>query len=201
MCRRHLRLVLLAAVGVAVDATNAIADEHGHRRHGHQHSERLKKLELLERPPAVGDGDLDHDHDTNVPAALTAAVWESTVKKERHVWAVKFFDPMCSACEEFAPSFDGARALVPGLHWATFSIGAGPSQQANVLLATKLGILEEGLPNVKLVNAATTGALTAVVTGETPSTDVFAKQLKAALASTGAELDGGGFYKSPRVEL
>jgi hypothetical protein len=90
---------------------------------------------------------------------------------------------MCGSCREFLPAWEGARELISGLHWATIAV----DQPENAALAKRLGVLKEGIPNVKLVNAVA-GEPTAVVSGDTPSAEALAERLRAALAKTGAQV-------------
>ena len=97
---------------------------------------------------------------------------------------------MCGSCQAFAPAFEGARDEVDGLHWAAVSI----DDKENIALAKRLGVLSEGIPNVKLINAAE--APLPIVSGDTPSASELVSKLKETLASAGAAKDAAGFYKS-----
>lgn len=72
-------------------------------------------------------------------------------------WLVEFYDPRCSSCQAFVPEW---RELVRmpwagGMRFATVNIEA----RAGMALATKLGAIEQGLPNVQLfVHADGAGA-------------------------------------------
>ncbi len=127
---------------------------------------------------------------------LDASSWDKMVDNDAHVWAVKFFSRMCGACASFKPAFEAAQQRVDGLHWAEVSI----DEKANIALAKKFGVLTEGIPNVKLINAAEMPL--AIVSGETPTADVLVAKLQETLQSAGATKDAAGFYKSHgRAEL
>ena len=114
------------------------------------------------------------------------------MQNDGHVWAVKFYSEMCGSCQAFAPAFETARTSVDGLHWAQVNI----DDKENISLAKKLGVLNEGIPNVKLINAAE--APLAVVSGDTPSSEALVKSIMDALASTNGKKDAHGFYTAAR---
>ena len=127
---------------------------------------------------------------------LTAAAYEKMVAADKHVWAVKFYSSMCGACTAFKSTFETAHESVDGLHWAAIDI----DDKQNVPLAKRMGVLDEGIPNVKLVNAA--DSVMSIVSGDTPAADVFTQKLTATLAQSGAKKDAAGFYVSHgRAEL
>lgn len=154
-----------------------IAGSYISRRHDHNHSDDL------------------HDHDHGI-MELSAAAFDKTVDHDPHVWVVKFYSKMCGSCQAFQPAFEEAAKQVEGLHWAAVSI----DEKENIALAKKLGVLTEGIPNVKLINAA--DAPLPIVTGDTPDASAVVAKLKETLQSAGATKDGEGFYKSyARSEL
>ena len=127
---------------------------------------------------------------------LDAAAFDKLVGGDGHIWVVKFHSTMCGSCEAFAPTFKAARDQVDGLHWAAISI----DNKNNIALAKRIGVLQEGIPNVKLINAA--DAPLPIVTGDTPTTEAVVKSLKDTLEQTAATKDAAGFYKShARSEL
>jgi len=103
-------------------------------------------------------------------------------------WAVKFYSAMCSSCQAFEPDWQKARESVDGLHWAAVNI----DNKANIGLAKRMGVLTEGIPNVKLFNAGEVPL--AVVTGDTPTAEVVATELRAVLGRAGAQKDDAGYY-------
>ena len=63
-----------------------------------------------------------------------------------------------------------------------------------------MGVLDEGIPNVKLINVQETPL--SIVGGDTPSAEELTKKLKDTLATAGAKKDAAGFYLSrSRAEL
>ena len=114
----------------------------------------------------------------------------------KHAWVVKFYSGMCGACASFKPAFESAPEKVSGLHWAAIDI----DNKSNIGLAKRLGVLTEGIPNVKLVNVQETPL--SIVQGDTPSAEDFAKKLQDTLSTAGAKKDDAGFYQShARAEL
>ena len=154
-------------------------DHHHHDEHDHHHHD-----------------DDDHDHGL---IDLTAKSYAEMVVGDEHVWVVKFYSGMCGACASFAPAFDEARVLLHGLHWAQLNI----DDKENMSIAKKLGVLNEGIPNVKIMNAAE--APLSVVSGDTPTATDLVKSLQEKLlaSSAGGNRDPHGFYVSSasRTEL
>ena len=160
--------------------------EHGHHHHDHDHDEHAAH----DHDHAAGL----HDHHEVMP--LSAKEYEAMVANDKHVWAVKFYSGMCGACKSFKPAFMDAHKTVDGLHWAAIDI----DNKSNIGLAKRMGVLDEGIPNVKLVNVQETPL--SIVAGDTPSATDFAKKLTDTLATSGAKKDDAGFYLSrSRAEL
>ena len=151
-------------------------NDHNHHEHGHGH----------EGHDHAHDHDGLHDHHDTIN--VDAADWDKTVLADKHVWAVKFYSGMCSACRAFKPEWEAAHALVQGLHWAAVDI----DKKANVELAQRYGVLDEGIPNVKLINAADVPL--PVVTADVVKAAAVASALREKLASTNAVQDGAGFF-------
>jgi len=78
--------------------------------------------------------------------------------------------------------------MVDGLHWAAVNI----DNKQNIALAKKFGVLDEGIPNVKLVNAA--DAPLDVVSGDVTQGDIVAQAIRDKLASANAVRDNAGYY-------
>lgn len=157
----------------AQDHDHHHAHDHDHE-HGHDHHEH----------------DI-HDHEHSL-IDVSAKSWEKLVQDDAHVWVVKFYSKMCGSCQAFAPAFEKAVESVEGLHWAQVNI----DDKENVSLAKKMGILNEGIPNVKIFNMAE--APLPVVTGDTPTEDALIKSIKDALSSSSGRKDAHGFYTGTR---
>ena len=125
----------------------------------------------------------------------TGAQDQLTATEAEPVWAVKFYSNLCGSCREFLPTWEEGREAV-ALRYGTMNVDDIEVQK----IAHKLGVLEEGIPNVKLVVGA---ELTPVVTGDTPDVEAFTASLRQALSSIGATPDAEGYYVrgGARVEL
>jgi hypothetical protein len=87
---------------------------------------------------------------------------------------------------------------VDGLHWGAVDI----DKKENIALAKRFGVLSEGIPNVKLVNAGEASLALPVMTGDVLGADALAAKLKEVLARADARLDASGHYVGGgRVEL
>ena len=126
---------------------------------------------------------------------LAAADFEATVLREQHVYVVEFYSALCSACRAFRRDWDAVRRRVDGLHWGKIDV----DNAENRALALRMGVLEQGVPNVKLFNAAAEPS--DVVRGDTPDAETLEKLIREALAGAGTELSASGYYQRARVEL
>jgi len=137
-----------------------------------------------------------HSHSETIE--LNPTSWEKMVQKDPHVWAIKFHSGMCGTCQAFAPDWEAASEKVDGLHYGAVDI----DKKENIALAKQFGVLAEGIPNVKLINAGEGAAPLPVMTGEVLDADALVQQLRSALDTAGAKLDASGHYVgSWRVEL
>jgi len=194
---RRLRLLAMVALAVQVTAHG----EHGEYHDRHEHADHHENDEH-KHADHHDHSDHDHTHDHNEGHAhdhdglhdhhdtinVDAADWDKTVLADKHVWAIKFYSGMCSACRAFKPEWDAAHELVQGLHWAAVDI----DKKANVELAQRYGVLDEGIPNVKLINAADVPL--PVVTADVVKAAAVASALREKLASANAVQDDAGFY-------
>ena len=55
--------------------------------------------------------------------------------------------------QAFSPAWDEAKEAVEGLHFGSLNI----DERANIGIAKRLGVLREGIPNVKLINVGEAG--------------------------------------------
>ena len=133
-----------------------------------------------------------YDHDFPDIVELSAESWDNIIDNDDHVWVVKFYSKLCSSCQAFKPAFEAASAQVDGLHWAALSI----DEIENLKFAKAFGILNEGIPNVKLLNAADSPL--PIVSGETPEASEVVAKLKETLQSAGATRDAAGYYSRVR---
>ena len=136
------------------------------------------------------DGDDRNVHSHHKTIDLHAASWDKVVASDNHVWVVLFHSLLCTSCQAFASEWDSTRSMVDGLHWASVNI----DDQDNIALANKFGVLQEGIPNVKLVNAADVPL--GIVSGEVPKADQVARSIRETLANAGAAQDLAGYFRS-----
>lgn len=82
-----------------------------------------------------------------VARELSAATFDSDVINSDEAWLVEFYSPMCGSCSEFATSWDKIEKNFK----ASISTGkVNIDKKENMKLAQDLGVLDEGLPNVRL---------------------------------------------------
>jgi thiol-disulfide isomerase/thioredoxin len=126
---------------------------------------------------------------------LTAANFAAEVDAhtgEPYVWVVKFYSEMCGSCQALVPTWDKLRESVPGVHWGEVSI----DEKENVALASKYGVLDEGIPNIKLFTAD--GQAQPILTGDT----IVASDMSEAAALTeDAQADAQALTKVVAVTL
>eukprot|EP00310_Coccolithus_braarudii_P015268 CAMPEP_0183331770 /NCGR_PEP_ID=MMETSP0164_2-20130417/1094_1 /TAXON_ID=221442 /ORGANISM="Coccolithus pelagicus ssp braarudi, Strain PLY182g" /LENGTH=160 /DNA_ID=CAMNT_0025500341 /DNA_START=29 /DNA_END=511 /DNA_ORIENTATION=+ len=131
------------------------------------------------------------DESLHEQVALTPNKWDQVVALDTHIWAVKWHSGMCSACQAFAPEWDMLRELVDGLHWGEVDI----DRKENIPLALQMGVLSEGVPNVKLYHAGE--ATVPILSGDEDTRAVTLSQtITRALEDANAVRDTDGFYVS-----
>ena len=180
---RAISILLLCAL-LLVHAHTGHDHDHGHDHddhHGHDHDHHGH------------DHDDHHGHDHGTAIDVDASSWD-TVAKDPHVWVVKFHSLLCSSCKAFAPEWEAATESMHGLHWASVNI----DEKKNLPLAERFGVLQEGIPNVKIMNAAEGGPLP-VVTGDVPNAKDLMQTIERVLADTGAATDEHGWYRGPAM--
>ena len=171
---------------LAASCLFAVANAHGHHHEGHHHHHD-------DEEHSHHGEDLHAHHEV---MTLDGEAYERIISEDKHVWVVKFYSPMCGACKAFQPVFEEMHTMVDGLHWAAINV----DNKSNAALAKRMGVMTEGIPNVKLVNAADMPMN--VVSGDTPSVAALAAQIKETLVKAGAKKDAAGFYLARgRTEL
>ena len=69
--------------------------------------------------------------------------------KKDEILVVKFYSKMCGSCKEFAPIWTEFTTATPSIHsFGEVDIDTAEGMQ----LAQEMGVLEEGIPNVRVVN-------------------------------------------------
>lgn len=114
------------------------------------------------------------------------ADFEEKVVQDKYVWLVEFSSSMCGSCQEFAPEWEKLTGQLKRVRTMHVSI----DDDAGKALAQDLGVLEEGIPNVKLfMKAGDASSATTLLKGG----DGSARQLKLALKPLlkGLDKEGG----------
>lgn len=75
--------------------------------------------------------------------------FDSEVQGDDRVWVIEFFSKMCGSCQEFAPTWSKLKKKLPSFRVAEVDI----DQKAGMQLAEKLGVLEEGIPCLRLFHS------------------------------------------------
>ena len=124
---------------------------------------------------------------------LTAASFDETIG-HNSLWAVKFHSEMCSTCIEFATEWLRLAESVSGVHWGEVNV----DRSTNLPLATRFGVLKQGIPNVKLFNLREE-PVDLMSSGSVAS----AQELTEALGVLLREVEKGadGYYQSPLAKL
>ena len=123
---------------------------------------------------------------------LSAATWQSTVLDSPWVWVVKFHSKMCGSCQEFKPEWEKLADSVEGLHWGELNV----DEKANVPVALSLGVLKEGIPNIKVFNLASEPS-PLMSSGEVIPAAQLARMLDQLVASSGAPRDSADYFLAP----
>jgi len=71
------------------------------------------------------------------------------MEDDERAWLVEFHSPMCGSCKEFEPVFKRVSASL-GQNIAVGTVNIDTKEGMSI--AKSLGVLEEGLPNVRLMN-------------------------------------------------
>lgn len=79
-------------------------------------------------------GDLDPDS------------FQNTVIEDGRVWVVEFYSGMCGSCQEFAPTWTRIEDSLKSIATGKINIDKKPGMQ----LAESLGVLEQGIPHVRM---------------------------------------------------
>ena len=114
------------------------------------------------------------------------AEFEATVVQDKYAWLVEFSSALCGSCKEFKPEWEKLSSQLKRVRTTHVSI----DEPAGKKLAEDLGVMEEGIPNVKFfMKAGGAGSATTLVKGEPSS----ARQLKLVLKPLlkGLEKEGG----------
>lgn len=100
----------------------------------------------------------------NSHQSIDQSNFEEVVLSSGKVWMLEFYSSRCGSCQEFEPTFDRLAASLED----SVTIGkVGIDSKAGMDLAASLGVLDEGIPSIRLFTnsgGSTTGV--PIMTGE-----------------------------------
>lgn len=82
----------------------------------------------------------------SISEKLDPKEFQSKVLEDDRVWLLEFYSPMCGSCTEFSPVWTKLESAAKSMVTSKVNI----DDAAGMELAKKLGVLEEGLPGVRL---------------------------------------------------
>eukprot|EP01064_Diplonema_japonicum_P031819 TRINITY_DN580_c3_g1_i3.p1 TRINITY_DN580_c3_g1~~TRINITY_DN580_c3_g1_i3.p1 ORF type:complete len:270 (+),score=72.66 TRINITY_DN580_c3_g1_i3:106-915(+) len=114
------------------------------------------------------------------------------VIESKEVFAVEFYSKMCGSCKEFSPTWTAYSSSSPPVKTATLSI----DDSWVMTLATEIGVMEEGIPSVRLFSGSSTSGIP-VVSGSTPDLKTLQTDVLASIAKEGIKKKGkkSGIYR------
>lgn len=75
--------------------------------------------------------------------------YKSLIEDTKDTWVVEFFSSMCGTCQEFKPTWEKVIKRVEGAKIGQINI----DDPKGMKLAEKLKVLEQGIPNVKVITS------------------------------------------------
>eukprot|EP01062_Namystynia_karyoxenos_P045983 TRINITY_DN34306_c0_g1_i1.p1 TRINITY_DN34306_c0_g1~~TRINITY_DN34306_c0_g1_i1.p1 ORF type:complete len:281 (+),score=96.54 TRINITY_DN34306_c0_g1_i1:81-845(+) len=127
------------------------------------------------------------DPEGGVQVADLAAFTE-LVQGGKDVWAVEFFSEMCGSCTEFAPNWLAFTKAEPAVRFARVSIDDDGGRS----IAAALGVLDEGIPNVRVFNGRAPRGVT-LTKGEASTADELLRGLAEAVSPS--KKGKSGFFR------
>ena len=83
---------------------------------------------------------------------------------DERVWLVEFYSTMCGSCKEFSSVWSKVDASIRSIVTAQVNIDFPEGME----MAKKLKVLEEGVPNVKLLHSKHSNSGTTIMSGRRP---------------------------------
>jgi len=114
---------------------------------------------------------------------LTVDNYDEKVVNSNEVWMIEFSSEMCGSCKEFKPEWDTLAAALKRVKTAHISI----DDKDGMALATKLGILSAGIPNIQLY---TTEKPITLLAGDVSTAKKLRKQIFAKVKELSKDDDG-----------
>lgn len=112
------------------------------------------------------------------------------VSSSRRVFLVEFYSGMCGYCQQFEPTWLELASEASRLEPARVNIDA----DSGLALATRLGILDEGIPCVVVFNRAETTAHETLMAGELFPLSRLLKRVYKTTKGLGLRTDADGFF-------
>ncbi len=81
---------------------------------------------------------------------LSGSTFQADVLNDSRVWIVEFYSAMCGGCQEFAPTWERVDMNMKSIVAGKVNIDE-PEGEA---LAKSLGVLDEGVPSIRLFMAS-----------------------------------------------
>jgi thioredoxin-like negative regulator of GroEL len=96
---------------------------------------------------------------------MDLATFKSTILTDEKVWLVEFYSGMCGSCKEFSATWSKVEKSMKSIATAKINI----DNKGGMEIAKELGVLEEGIPNIRLFKSlkAESGRMSATPKGIT----------------------------------
>lgn len=120
---------------------------------------------------------------------LDPASFEQEVLRDDRVWLIEFYSPMCGSCTEFTPTWTRLQNQMISIATGKINI----DEEKGMALAQKLGVLDEGLPNIRMFSSNSSPNVgVAIMPGDILPHNKIVQAIKANVA--GLERRDDGFY-------
>lgn len=78
---------------------------------------------------------------------LDPLTFQQEVIEDDAAWVIEFYSPMCGSCKEFTPIWNSLTKKIKSIKTGKINI----DNKDGLKIAEKLGVLDEGIPNVQLM--------------------------------------------------
>lgn len=111
---------------------------------------------------------------------------EQEVIGDERVFMVEFYSGMCGSCQEFSPTWAKLEKAAKNIATAKVNI----DEEEGMAFAGKIGVLEEGLPNIRLFTSTADAKGISVLPGMPEPYKKVLSKVKSHLSSVGKRDDG-----------
>jgi len=115
--------------------------------------------------------------------------FDAVVMQDPRVFCIEFYSSMCGSCTEFAPTW----ATLEGKMTSVVTAKVNIDEKSGMALAQKLGVLDEGLPNIRLFSRAGEENGESILAGDAIPVKKLWSKLKHSVSSLSKANDG--FYQ------